>query len=119
MDINVHQLESEMERWREHLNLTVGILTYTVGLACLGLRMPSLYAGISFIFISLIGISGAKYFPPMVRALRDKQRTTEEDIVYRGIMSKYFGLFPALKTVPVFFFSWIFLGLIMAGVIKN
>lgn len=118
MDIDVRRIEAEIETWREYLNSTVGILTFTIALACLSLPSPQIYAFGSLLFLCLVGFSNASRFPPTLRALRDKDRSAEEDIVYRGIQSRYFGFWSAIKTVPIFIGSWVFLGFVAVGLIQ-
>ena len=45
---------SDLEQFRSKLNTVVGIGGYTIGLACIGTKHPSLYATVGiFIFYSL------------------------------------------------------------------
>jgi hypothetical protein len=118
MRIELHQLEMEVATWREFLNSTIGSLGFGIALACLSLPHPHIYAWVGLVFLALVGAMNPKRFPPTIRALRDKERTDAEDILFRGIQSKYLGFWSTLKTIPVFMVSWTFLALIAAEVVR-
>lgn len=119
MDIAIKELEVEIDKWANYLNSFVAPITLTMGLGCLSLKDSQLYAFICLFFLVTVLWAGIKEFPPLIMALRKKQRSVEEDIVYVGIMAHYFGLKAIFSRFPAFWFAFIFLNLISMGILVN
>lgn len=92
------------------MNNTIGVFAFSFVLSCLGTANPKLYAAVSLVFLGFLTYFGNKSFPETIKQLRNKNRTELEDIILKGIESKYFGLRNLTIKNTIFFIGFLFLG---------
>lgn len=106
----IAEIEIEYAKWAEFLNIGVGLLSFSLGISCLGTPNPQATGLISLLFMLLFMTYGMKHFPNRLRELRKKSLTGIDEILLRGIEDKYFGTKSLIKNFPVFITGWLFLG---------
>lgn len=119
MNIPIIELEQQIDKWANFLNSYVAPIGFSMGIGCLSLQRPRDYAFICMSFLALVVLTGGKEYLSIIMNLRKKQRTAEEDIIYRGIMSRYFNLKTSVTTFSAFWVAGLFLAMIFSGILKN
>lgn len=112
---DLQRIESEYAKWREALNGGVGVLSFTLGIACLGTPCPGLWASVSLIFVLVLFRHFRRYFPKTIRHLRKQEFEGIDALTWQGIENKYFGLTAALTGFSGYAFGFIFLVLVASG----
>ena len=71
-------IETEIEKYSKHLNLVVGVLIFTITMACLSLPNPqkAAFFALPIVLGILLGIE--KYFPETVRIIRQLIKETND-----------------------------------------
>jgi hypothetical protein len=69
------ELTKQFARWEEFLNISIGLVSLNLALACLGTHRPSTYAAFCFVSVMAIRIGGARYFPEKLREARKKAKS--------------------------------------------
>ena len=106
----IEEIESEYAKWAEFLNVGVGLLSFSLGISCLGTPRPDITSFLSLIFMFMFMVYGQKHFPRKIRELRKADLAGMDQLALLGIERKYFGLQSLFRNFPVFFSGWIFLG---------
>jgi hypothetical protein len=110
-------IEAEVARWQEYLNLTIGVLAFTLAITIVSLKAKVFWAWLAFVFLLLLVLPNMKWWPPTLNALkRKKDKTKQEEIIYRGLMDKFFGAKALFLNFAAYWFSLTFLGLVGFGV---
>lgn len=106
------EIENEYSKWAEFFNIFLGVLSFTLGISCLGTPRPDVTGGISICFVFALLYNGQKQFPKTIKKLRDFKLEGVDELALIGIEKKYFSLKTFITTCPVFFFGLIFLGIV-------
>lgn len=107
-DEQLNTIKIEVEKWQEFLNLTVGTLSFTMGLATLSVK--HIWAWFALAFLIALVFPQMKKWPPTLKGLRDKKdKTDRERIIYRGLMDEFFGFSALLKNFAAFWIGVAFL----------
>lgn len=106
----IEEIESEYAKWAEFLNVGVGLLSFSLGISCLGTPRPDVTGFLSLLFMLLFMLYGQKHFPHKLRELRKASLVGIDELLLLGIERKYFGIRGVFKNFPVFFTGWLFLG---------
>jgi hypothetical protein len=113
----INNFEKELKEWIRFLNFEIGLLTYLMGLACLGTSKPRFYAIISFIVVSLImGITFSK-FPKTLKELRLKakeQQNLADNIISKNL-DKFYIKNNLIKKCGLYWFGLFFLFFVASG----
>jgi len=114
-------IESQFETWASYLNTGVGLVAFTLALACLGTNSPAINAWLSILVISLTYKNGRKFFPAEINNLRSlAKKDKKAKLVLDGLMKTHFGFKTNFTKYPLFMFGYIFLFLIaFSGCIKE
>lgn len=110
----IEAVKWETEKWQEFLNLTIGMLAFTMAISILGLK-PKLQifgAWAAFCFLVALILPNMRRWPPTLRALKDKKNRTEaEEIIFKGLMAQFFGASAILKNFSAY---WIGMAALIA-----
>jgi hypothetical protein len=86
------RFDSEVKAWQEFLNITGGILAFSLGIGALGTPSPRTNAAISLLFIIAVAAAGKTKFLSLVLMLRNKEnRTITEEKIKRKIEREQLG----------------------------
>jgi len=106
----IAEIETEYAKWAEFLNVGVGLLSFSLGISCLGTTRTDVTAFLSLLFMLLFMVYGQKHFPRKLRELRKASLVGIDELLLHGIERKYFGIKSLFKNFPIFLTSWCFLG---------
>lgn len=107
---SISEIEAELAKWAEFLNVAVGLFSFSLGISCLGTSRPDVTGFISLVFVLLFMAYGRKHFPRKILELRKAELSELDQLKLIGIEKKSFGLRSLLKNFPVFWTGWTFLG---------
>lgn len=106
----IAEIESEYAKWAEFLNVGVGLLSFSLGISCIGTARPDITGFISLLFMFMFMAYGQKHFPRKIRELRKSDLVGIEQLKLQGIERNYFGIRNVLRNFPIFLAGWLFLG---------
>lgn len=110
-DTTLAEIETEYAKWSEFLNIGVGLLSFSLGISCLGTPIPGISALLSLLFMLIfIAYGRKKHYPAKLRELRKATLVGIDEVALLGIKRKYFGLSAIFRKFPVFLVGWFFLG---------
>lgn len=113
-ELHTPNLDEAFQKWAEFLNISVGVLSFTLGLACVATKTPSFNAMLCFIFAMLVYLTGQKVFPEEIRDLRRKSKKDKgAKRLLKLLMTKYLGTKALLLRFHVALFGLLFLIFIM------
>jgi uncharacterized membrane protein len=102
-DEYLETIDAQFKQWAAFLNNAIGLVSFTLAIACLGTNSPSINATLSLLVITLIRIDGGKFFPKEIQKLRSRAKTDEKvKIILEGLESKYFGFKTNFKDYALF-----------------
>lgn len=106
----IEQVSEQFKLWANFLNTGIGLLSFTLAIACMGTESPTINAVLSLIVIFFVRISGSQYFPHEIQQLRAKAKSDEKaKIILLGLEQKYFGFKTNFTMYPMFVFGLFFL----------
>lgn len=106
----LNELRDQFKLWATFLNTGVGLLSFTLAIACLGTKMPWFNALLSMIVVMLIRVQGTHYFPQKVRELRKAAKTDNKaKILYKGLESEFLNTRTLFMKYPIFLIGYLFL----------
>ena len=109
-DKYVAQLDSQFELWANYLNIGIGLLAFTLAVACLGTESPVINAWLSIVVLSLLRFNGNKFFPEEIKKLRLQSKEDQAaKIVLDGLDKRYFGFKTNFSKYPVFTLGFLML----------
>lgn len=109
------EIEKEFSKWKEFLNITIGLFSFNLAISCLGTKNPQLWASVSFILL----FYGNKYFLQKIKELRKAELNKIDKLTLKGLEVEYFGLKNFWKHRPLYLLGFLFLALLALGVIKG
>ncbi|ENM5903744.1 hypothetical protein DX885_003885 [Vibrio mimicus] len=102
----IEQVSEQFKLWANFLNTGIGLLSFTLAIACMGTESPTINAVLSLIVIFFVRISGSQYFPHEIQQLRAKAKSDEKaKIILLGLEQKYFGFKTNFTMYPMFVFG--------------
>ena len=113
------EIEKEFSKWKEFLNITIGLFSFNLAISCLGTKNPKSWAFVSFIFVGILLGYGNKYFPQKIKELRKAELNKIDKLTLKGLEVEYFGLKNFWKHCPLYLLGFLFLALLALGVIKG
>jgi len=106
----IEQISEQFKLWANFLNTGIGLLSFTLAIACMGTESPTINAVLSLIVIFFVRVSGSQYFPHEIQRLRAKAKSDEKaKIILLGLEQKYFGFTTNFTMYPMFVFGLLFL----------
>jgi hypothetical protein len=109
-DEYLETIDAQFRQWSSFLNNAIGLVSFTLAIACLGTNSPSINASLSLLVIILVRIEGSKFFPKEIQKLRSQAKTDEKvKIILEGLESKYFGFKTNFKDYALFVFGFVLL----------
>lgn len=106
----IEEIEGEYAKWSEFMNVGVGLLSFNLGISCLGTPRPDISGFLSLGFMLLFMMYGQSNFPRKIRELRKAELVGIDQLTLLGIERKYFGVQGLFRNFPVFLSGWLFLG---------
>lgn len=106
----IAKVREQFKQWAMFLNNGVGLLSFTLGLGCLGTNIPWVSAIFSIVLVILVRNQGKHFFPSEIKKLRDIAKTNEKArVLLKGLEAEYFSKTKLVKEYPTFLFGFIFL----------
>ncbi|WP_315982998.1 hypothetical protein [Aliamphritea spongicola] len=78
----LEEIREQFKLWATFLNTGVGLLSFTLAIACLGTGSPGINASISMLVIVLVRSQGKSYFPSKVQDLRQRAKEDKKQRSY-------------------------------------
>ncbi len=75
--LDLDAIIDELEQWFMFLNTVIGMLSFTLALACLGTNIPAINAFFSFIIVILAVEQEKRYILSKTRKLREAAKDNE------------------------------------------
>lgn len=99
--------EAELIKYKEVLNILVGVFAFTLSFTCLETKYPNLSAGICFVLVGLLMAYARSHYPSALALLQDMDSLDEkEKLLITGLKNKYFGWRGLLKDFYIFAFGY-------------
>jgi len=115
-DEQLKKIRDELSHWQDFLNLTVGVLSFSIAMGIVGLKAKYVWAWLSVGFLLVLVLPQMKKWPPTIVGLkRKKNRTARETILYKGIMEEFFGFKAMLINFSAYWFGVLTLAAVGAG----
>lgn len=113
----LERIRTEVAQWQEYLNVTIGVLAFTLAITIVSLKAKVIWAWLSVLFLIVLVLPNMKRWPPTLAFLKNKQNKTErEKIIYTGLLSKFFGVRAIFINFSAYWFSILVLALVGCGV---
>jgi hypothetical protein len=107
------EMDAQFSIWASFLNTAVGLLSFTLGIACLGTNSPSINAWLCLFVVILIRIDGARFIPSNIKVLRERAKTDPKTKIFvTGLEQHYLGWNAMFTKFSLFIFGFLFLMLI-------
>lgn len=107
------EVRERFEKWADFLNMSFGLVAFTLALACLGTKMPALNAWFSLAVLAVVRFKGRHLFPAEIIRLRKLAKTDEKArVLLRGLESEFLSLKTAITVYPIFLLGYVLLAVI-------
>lgn len=108
------EIREQFKLWAHFLNTSIGLMSFTLAIACLGTNVPWFNALLSMLIIICIRIQGTSYFPSKVKSLRQRAKEDEKaKVLLKGLESEFLSNKAMITTCPIFLIGFVFLSLVM------
>ncbi|MCQ9052113.1 hypothetical protein [Vibrio diabolicus] len=98
-------VSEQFKLWANFLNTGIGLLSFTLAIACMGTSSPSVNGALSLLVIFFVRISGSQYFPHEIQQLKVKAKSDEKaKIILLGLEH-----ITNFTMYPMFMFGLLFL----------
>lgn len=115
-DEYLSELREQFEKWADFLNITFGLVSFTLALTCLGTRTPALNAWLSIVVVGFIRYKGNHIFPAEIGRLRKAAKDDQSArVVLNGLSNEFLSLKTAVTKYPVFIIGYLLLTIIAAS----
>lgn len=112
-DEYLNDIREQFKKWADFLNMSFGLISFTLALTCLGTKSPVINAWLCLIVVSFIRIKGSNIFPEEILRLRKASKTDEKSrIIYNGLTNEFLSLKALFKGYIVFLLGFLLLSLI-------
>lgn len=109
-DEYIENMDYQFKIWANYLNLAIGLLAFTLALACLGTDYPSPLGMLAVLVIAMVRSSGSNLFPKEFQDLREKAQEDEKAKLFlEALHKKYFGFKTNFTQYHLFMFGTLFL----------
>ena len=109
-DEYVENIEAQIKLWANFLNMGIGLLAFTLGIASLGTASPVINSWLSLLVVMIVRIQGTKYFPAEIQRLRQlSKENSKAKILLDGLMAKYFAFKTNFTLYPILMVGILFL----------
>ncbi|WP_062270525.1 hypothetical protein [Endozoicomonas arenosclerae] len=114
--LDLNAIIDEIEQWLTFLNTVIGMLSFTLALACLGTNTPAINAFFSFIIVILAVEQEKRSLLGKTRKLRAAAKDNEKaDIILKGIEQKYLSIPKLIFKSPIYLMGF---GLLLCVIIS-
>ena len=101
--LDLNAIIDELEQWFMFLNTVIGMLSFTLALACLGTNIPAINAFFSFIIVILAVEQEKRYILSKTRKLREAAKDNETaDTILKGLERKYLSVPKLIFKSPMY-----------------
>lgn len=112
-DEYLNSISEQFKKWADFLNMSFGLISFTLALTCLGTKCPAINAWLCLIVVTFIRIKGSNIFPEEILRLREASKTDEKSrILYQGLSNEFLGIKALLKNYTVFLLGVVLLSVI-------
>ena len=109
-DALLDDIKKQFESWSNFLNTDIGILSFTLAVACLGTDVPWFNAILSLFVVGWVRVKRDEYFPPQIKDLRKYAKNNKKAaILLKGLESEFFSLRALVVDYPIFWLGFLFL----------
>jgi hypothetical protein len=99
----IFELDEAFKEWAFFLNNAIGILAFTLALACLGTKTPAINALLAFVVVCSVRHQGHHHFPQKIVDLRAVAKNDPKaSILLAGVSQKYFSNKVMITKHPIF-----------------
>lgn len=106
----LEDLREQFKLWAIFLNTGIGLLSFTLAIACLGTNAPWFNASLSMAVVVLVRVQGIHYFPKKISELRKAAKTDKKaKVLYKGLESEFLNIKFLLTKCPIFLIGYVFL----------
>ncbi|MCG6350424.1 hypothetical protein [Vibrio fluvialis] len=103
-------IEKQFKKWAVFLNNAIGILAFTLSLACLGTNVPWLNACFSVLIVSYVWLQGRNHFPEEIEKLRKASKDDKQaKLVLKALLSEHLNWKTMFITYPVYWLGYVLL----------
>lgn len=115
-DEQLLKIRGEVAHWQNFLNLTVGVLSFSIAIGVASLKAKYIWTWLSVGFLLAIVFPQMKKWPPTINSLKKKKnRTNRETILYNELMEEFFSFRAILVNFPAYWFGILTLIAVGAG----
>ena len=108
------EIREQFKLWATFLNTGIGLLSFTLAIACLGTNIPWVNALLSMLIIVCIRVQGKHYFPSKVKDLRKRAKEDEKaKVLLKGLESEFLSFKTLITGYPIFLIGFLFLFLVI------
>lgn len=112
-DNYLSDIREQFQKWAEFLNMSFGLLAFTLAITCLGTRMPAVNAWLSIAITILVRYKGRHLFPVEILKLRKAAKTDEKArVLLNGLEAEFFSWKVAVKDYPIFIVGYVLLAIV-------
>ena len=106
----LEKVEEQFTVWALFLNNAIGILAFTLNLACLGTNTPWINACFSIFILYYVWRQGNKHFPETIVILRDKAKIDKKaKLLLSALNAEHFSFRKVIKRYPVYLVGFVLL----------
>ncbi|WP_152558641.1 hypothetical protein [Endozoicomonas numazuensis] len=114
--LDLDAIIDELEQWFSFLNTVIGIMSFTLALACLGTNTPAFNALLSVIIVILAVEQQKRFYLEKVRKLRKSAKKNETaDLILEGFESRHLSTIKIMLRLPMY---WLGFGLLICIMIS-
>jgi hypothetical protein len=109
----MNELREQFKKWADFLNMSFGLLSFTLALTCLGTQTPVLNAWFSLVVVTFIRYKGSHIFPAEIIRLRKAAKQDQNArIVLNGLSKEFLSVKALVIGYPVFLIGYLLLCII-------
>ncbi|WP_214649157.1 hypothetical protein, partial [Vibrio anguillarum] len=106
----LERVEKQFKKWAMFLNNAIGILAFTLALACLGTNVPWLNACFSVLIVGYVWFQGKNNFPEEIDKLRKEAKDDKQaKLVVKALVSEHLNWKTMFTKYPVYLLGYVFL----------
>lgn len=113
-------LKEQLDHWKKILNWYIAPIVYGASFSAIPAKgYREIIGWLAVFVIASAYIVAREKFPAILSDLKSKDKTYREEIIYRGVVSYYFGWPGIIKHFGLYFFSVVSLAIILSGLLER
>jgi hypothetical protein len=107
------EISAQFKMWVYFLNMGIGLVSFTLALACLGTKSPAFNAMLSLFVVVFVRYQGNHIFPAEIVRLREAAKLDQNArIVLNGLNAELLSFKAAVTGAPIFIIGYFLLFII-------